>query len=317
MPTEFEQAKEQRREQRAGAEQVLKHGQMKKFKREVRDVILTLVNEHGVEYRLQKDGQHIFLYSGARGERPFKVAASRPPGVQMRYLVPWIREHFPQIDIETGVKKETAYGAHLFDPNDDGHCKVCGFQQDDGRAEHFVDSSPEKAYVEPHPLAEDEEEIEVTEAVVEERPKSKPPRKPLKAVPEWEQFVYPSGKVSTCFEVSTDGEKRLRCTFEGCDYAREGSFAGVHMHEAHHTGEAEEMLRKGVESRKANAIERQAQARAALSFLADSHGFLVVTKEEVQALADAKALVAENERLRALLDELQAKFDLAREAFGL
>lgn len=107
VTTEWEQKKEARRTERAGAEQILKHGQMKKFKREVRDVILTLVNEHGVEYRLQKDGQHIFLYSGARGERPFKIAAMRPVTQQMRFLVPWVREHFPHIDLESGKAKDS------------------------------------------------------------------------------------------------------------------------------------------------------------------------------------------------------------------
>lgn len=352
--TAFEQAKEQRRTERAGAEQVLKHQQMRKFKREVREVILLLVNEHGVEYRLQKDGQHIFLYSGARGERPFKVAASRPVAAQMRFLVPWIREHFPHIDIETGRVKETAYGEHLFEPNDEGHCKVCGFVEDDGRAEHFQPEvfrcrscgRPEEdcskdpcaaVIADREATMPDEEEIEVSEAIIEpegfEPPETLSAAQVLRLAAEpdkpgaevlddgWEKYVYPTAGPSEWFVVK--GE-HLRCTFEGCSYTREGSFAGVHLHEYTHSDKGEEMLRQGQESRKRNAALKVERAFESLEFLAKQYGFVLMTKEEAdrfknvgkvaEELAEAQAEVA---RLQGLLDEQQAKIDLAREAFGL
>lgn len=277
--------KEERVQARKATEDTLKHSQIKKFDREVRDAVLTLVNTYGVPYRLQRDGQHLMLYTGKQGERPFKVSASRPAQQQLAYLVPWLVENYPEINIESAPKKETAYGVHLFEDSDgNGKCRVCGFERDDGRAEHISGEEPSG--------------FEVFERE------------------EWEPFVYQSGKQSEFLEVSTK-EKRLRCIVEGCGYTKEGSFTGIHLHEAIHSGEFEEITRKSAETRKVKQERKVEVLAEALDILLKPHGYVAVRAEDVAEQKEVESLRAENERLRKELDEIKAKFDLAREAFGL
>ena len=63
-----------------------------KFPREVTQALATLVNDHGVRIR-DVDGQHVLLYNGVRGSKPFKLSASRPGEQTMRYLTGWAREN--------------------------------------------------------------------------------------------------------------------------------------------------------------------------------------------------------------------------------
>ena len=63
-----------------------------KFDKEVIDVLARLVNNHGVRIR-DVDGQHVLLYNGQRGTRPFKVSASRPARQTLDYLGGWAREN--------------------------------------------------------------------------------------------------------------------------------------------------------------------------------------------------------------------------------
>lgn len=62
------------------------------FHKDVRRAIHDLVNTHGVRAR-QPDGNHIFLYSGTRGERPLKVAASRKPEDSVKFIGQWADKH--------------------------------------------------------------------------------------------------------------------------------------------------------------------------------------------------------------------------------
>lgn len=304
MVTEFEKRKEDRWSARRDTEERLDHRHLKKFKQEVRDAILLLVNEHGVEYRLQADGQHLMLYSGARGERPFKIAAARPVARQMQLLLPWLREHFPEIDLATGKsgKGETTYGIHLFEPNSDEppHCKVCGFEKDDGRAEHVVevpkptDIFPPKKESMTTLTEEDEAELLESEG--------------------WEPYVYPTAGPSQFFLVKGD---RLRCIAPGCDYTKEGSFAGVHLHEARHTGDYDRMALRAAETRRTRQERQESMLAETLDILLTPHGYAAVKKEDAALIKEAALLREERDRLQKALDELQAKFDLAREAFGL
>lgn len=68
---------------------------LRKWDRDVRQMIMMLVNQFGVKHRIQKDGVHIMLYPPDGSTRPFKAAASRPPKTQMRYLERFAQEHVP------------------------------------------------------------------------------------------------------------------------------------------------------------------------------------------------------------------------------
>lgn len=365
VATEWEQTKEARRTERAGAEHVLKHQQMRKFKREIRDVILTLVNEHGVEYRMQADGQHIFLYSGARGERPFKVAAMRPVAKQMGFLVPWVREHFPHIDLSSGKKKEAEvellfqcqqgcvdvafatveeinehYSSEHYPMEDvSGEpflCRGCGRPELDCSKDPCKDviADREATVDEIEVTDEEEPEMEVpkpTEVFPPKEPdafvKSQQAAEQRKIIVEemeadgFERYRYPTAGPSEFFMVKGD---YLKCIADGCEYEREGSFAGVHLHEYTHTDKHEEMLRTGAETRKVNAAIKVERAFESVSFLAQQYGFVVMTKEEAdrfkstgKTLRDLEAAQAEIARLQSVVDEQEAKIALAREAFGL
>jgi hypothetical protein len=368
MVSDFEKRKEDRWATRRDAEERLDHRHLKKFKREIREAILLLVNQHGVEYRLQADGQHIFLYSGVRGERPFKIAAMRPVNKQMGFLVPWVREHFPHVDLASGkVKGETAYGIHLFEPNSDEppKCKVCGFEREDGRAEHIAQDEgtsegtetdptieptfwanktvPQSGYIGPvpedaaHPVEEEQMEVPTPKQVFDPEKREQEFAEALEGDPDpfvqsqekarqhketvdslaaqgWEWYTYPTAGPSEFFMVKGD---ELRCTAVGCGYAKTGSFAGVHMHEAHHTGKAEEMRLLALETKRTKAEQQAAMLAETLDILLRPHGYVAVRREDVQWVKEAQALREERDRLQAELNELQAKFDLAREAFGL
>ena len=77
----------------------LKHADIKKFDKQVRSLVLELVNEHGIRHRVAKDGQHLFLYTGEKGVRPYKLASSRPAQSTIPYLQAWVRRHYPDISL--------------------------------------------------------------------------------------------------------------------------------------------------------------------------------------------------------------------------
>ena len=58
---------------------------LKAFPASVTDMVMSLVNECGVKCKLV-DGGHLFLYPPDGKSRPFKIAASRPGPVQVKYL---------------------------------------------------------------------------------------------------------------------------------------------------------------------------------------------------------------------------------------
>lgn len=67
------------------------------FPRQVADVVLRAVNEHGVTYRML-DGGHLRLFTGDRRQRPIKVSAKRPTQATMRRLIPWLVRNVPSWD---------------------------------------------------------------------------------------------------------------------------------------------------------------------------------------------------------------------------
>lgn len=69
---------------------MLTHKDLIAFKRPVRELVLDLVNNHGIEYRLP-DGQHLYLYD-RRGGRPYKISAKRPAETSVHFLVRWARK---------------------------------------------------------------------------------------------------------------------------------------------------------------------------------------------------------------------------------
>jgi hypothetical protein len=133
---------------------------------------------------------------------------------------------------------------------------------------------------------------------------------PVEEVSPWQPFEYASGTVSEYLEVNGD---IMRCVAEGCEYVSEAPFRGVHLHEAQHTGKADEMRRQGVETRKASEAEKRQAALTSLATLAAPYGFLVVTKEQFALIEKG----VEAESLRSQLDEARSKLDLIREATGL
>ena len=74
------------------AEEHLTRDQIKTWETEVADLLLHLVNGEGIKYRMP-DNAHLLLYPPDGTSRPFKVAASRPGAVQVRY----IRRQFMQV----------------------------------------------------------------------------------------------------------------------------------------------------------------------------------------------------------------------------
>lgn len=78
----------------------LTHAKIRKFGKPVRDLLVLAVNTHGIDYRLQRDGQHVLLYSGRVGESPYKVSSSRPPEQAVEYLRTWLGEHVPDFERE-------------------------------------------------------------------------------------------------------------------------------------------------------------------------------------------------------------------------
>lgn len=72
----------------------LSRGDLRKYPREVADVLLEAVNTYGVPYRLI-DGNHIRLYCGDREVIPFKASASREGKYTLPYLTSWLDEHWP------------------------------------------------------------------------------------------------------------------------------------------------------------------------------------------------------------------------------
>lgn len=69
----------------ATLETYLDRKDLTKWDKSVADLMLHLVNDLGVRYRAQ-DANHIFLYGPNGATRPFKVSASRPGPVQLKYL---------------------------------------------------------------------------------------------------------------------------------------------------------------------------------------------------------------------------------------
>lgn len=72
--------------------------------RKVAVILCELVNKHGVRYRIQQGGGHVFLYNGNQQERPYKISGSRPEETTLTYLFEWIEENVP----EYGEREVTA-----------------------------------------------------------------------------------------------------------------------------------------------------------------------------------------------------------------
>lgn len=73
--------------------------QLRRFDRRVARRVCALVNEMGLRYRLDGDGNHLYLYPPDHEEgnefsyRPFKVGTHRPAEVQIRYLEQWVTDY--------------------------------------------------------------------------------------------------------------------------------------------------------------------------------------------------------------------------------
>jgi hypothetical protein len=74
--------------------------------RPVATVVCELVNQHGVKYRMQNNGGHVYLYNGGQG-RPYKISASRPAETTLSFLHKWIEENVPGFGKEPEHKAVT------------------------------------------------------------------------------------------------------------------------------------------------------------------------------------------------------------------
>lgn len=77
--------------------------QMKRYQREVKDLVAELVNVYGIRFKTI-DGDHMFLYPPDGHSRPFKIASQRDPAQQVtiihnqfikRYMPEWRSESRP------------------------------------------------------------------------------------------------------------------------------------------------------------------------------------------------------------------------------
>lgn len=307
---------------RSPEERLLNHKQIKKFPKEVRDVVVDLVNNYGIVYRLQKDGQHLLLYSGKENDRPFKVGAMRNPPAQLRYLRGWIEDHVPAYVEE---KKEKATVDAIFKCAQG--CKDASFTSVEEINAHYDKEHRDEP-------VEDLSEQEALDSHVEQ---GMAQGAPFQKEPEWVPYVSASGKQSQYIEVTKDSDPVVyRCTFEGCEFQRVGEARGLHLHEQVHTPEGQEIRRKAQHKGGQAMAQRFAEKRGdlapresvgtavgALQTLASIYDCVVISKPEyaeLTAKADPMletALRDEVARLQQELDEVNAKMALAKEAFGL
>jgi len=63
----------------------IERSDMRKFPREVQDLVLHLVNTEGIRWR-DIDKIHLLLYPPDGKSRPFKIAASRPAEMQVQFI---------------------------------------------------------------------------------------------------------------------------------------------------------------------------------------------------------------------------------------
>lgn len=69
--------------------------ELKGIPRKTAAILMRLINNHNVRYRIQQGGGHVFLYDGSQQTHPYKISASRPEETTLRYLNEWIEEHVP------------------------------------------------------------------------------------------------------------------------------------------------------------------------------------------------------------------------------
>ena len=77
-----------------GVENVITRQDLKVFPKEVADVVMKLVNQFGVRYKMP-DGNHLWLMAEDTKVRPYKLAAKRPAQPTMLYLARWIVANVP------------------------------------------------------------------------------------------------------------------------------------------------------------------------------------------------------------------------------
>lgn len=300
----------------------LLHKDIKRFPKPIRDIIVDLVSNYEVTHRVQKDGQHVLLYSGKEGERPLKVGAQRNPPATLRYLRDWIAEHVP--DYYNDEKEQTVQATFKCTQG----CKDAAFTSIEEINAHYAEQhSPEPTeWVEPKAKPEDsswaKEKAIAGIAAANEAGRQLGEAIKAHAEIEWVPYVYPSsGKTSEFLEQGVDVDPPiLRCKAEGCDYQRVGKFTGAHLHENSHTSagakQREAARKKAADSRR-KAAGSNSQVREALEVLAAASGLVVMTEDEVLDTTECEALQAEVDRLRKELDEVNAKMALIREATGL
>lgn len=315
---------------------ILTHNKIRKFQRPYRDILLPLCNSGRVRYTIQKDGQHILLYSGKEGESPFKVSASRPPEQGVPYLMRWIDENVEGWSADQ-AKAKNGEVKPLFKCRYD--CDEA-FHSPEEINEHYetvhhhavvgdalVEAMDKRDVEEVADMIEQgdaagrtvgvskasdrvQQTEEAYQAWVEAEPKPE-------TAEDWRPYIYRKTGKPSIFEYDAAHPEplRLRCT--KCDFTREGNVRGVHLHEAKHDGTASEHAAAAGKSRADNAAQRKQFKIQAVTYLAEEAGLVVMTKEDAKALRDSGSAKtqAELKATRKELDDLKARLHLMQQAW--
>jgi hypothetical protein len=313
--------------------------QLRKFDDRVARMVMSLVNEHGVPYRMQKDGVHVLLYplNNAHGGRPYKVGEARGAEQTMAYLETWVTEAVTPALVASQAE---LLAAKFNDPT-----KVRRIRKDQSQETQATQEPQETT---PSQEATESPESDATPRVaVEDRkhPFQPDPVDPVAyaalpegASPQPEGYIRATARGERNSNrgeplnwwVKEDGS-HYKCMF--CDYEAEtlyGKAAHMRMHTMSAEQRSELSGRAGAAKNERKKIEA---ARMSLLMLAEITGVSLTDdekyavqadklkvqadklKREIENLAEQLTKVtAKLEKVTTERDDLKARYELIREA---
>lgn len=219
---------------------------MRAFPRRVRDLVLTLVNEYHIRFRMQ-DGGHMLLYGPNPETGAQKVSASRGEEQSVKWLTKWANENVPNYEQQAVPPKTVARKRAA---SEMGTKLVAEAAKKAAAARAEATAQPERNWL-------------------------------VSAKGRVYKYLYFEGETDKspirCAFINEDGSQ--------CDYVTDNR-RGVHLHEGMHTGLSQVITAKGIEKAKATRAAKRAQAQAKAEELASGGTVEVSSPEEAKAVLD-------------------------------
>ena len=259
--------------------------QIRSFPRSVQDLIMDVVNNHGVRIKFIAGGDHVRLLGDNPEEYPFKISPKVPPEHVRRKLIPWLERNCP-----TWGKEEEEVVQEVVKPFRCGYGCDESFATPEEVNEHYGNQHRDEP-------VEDEMSDE-----------------------EWKETRWDfetNGKIFRCITCRENGINfflrnmrgarwhQAAHTGEASDWAKQGANA-----KNARTKETEQMTTESPE-----VVEASEDDALAITHLASRFGMRVVSTEQHDALL--KEATETIEKLRSEVEELTKERDEAIARLGL